>query len=200
MYNPYRTTIKVKPVELEPKRMVFSYLKEKIGGCLEKQRKKKLIETVRKSDVETFESLMKIPRYSELLGLRQGAYDQTLLMLAVKNESPRMVESLLRYGANPNSLDIEKQSALLIASHLGNAVIVQMLIENGADVNTKDMDGWTPLMFSAIIRGNPALEILLKNGANPTHIAYDGMSALKIALFYRINEEGAKVISEYIKS
>jgi len=200
MYNPYRTTIKFKPKDLEPKPGVFGRLKEKMENYFEKQRKKRLITAVKNADVETFESLVRLPKYSELLGLRQGVDDQTLLMLAAKKGRPEMVEALLRHGANPNSLDMEKHSALIIAAYLGSEKIVRMLIEKGADVNTKDHDGWTPLMFSAIRRGNPTLEILLNSGANPAHISYDEMSPLKVALFYNINEDGAKVIRGYIQS
>lgn len=64
--------------------------------------------------------------------------------------SEKMVEKLLKAGANVNHTDEKGNTPLIIASHFTNTTstenIISFLLEAGADVNHKNKKGWTALM------------------------------------------------------
>lgn len=64
-----------------------------------------------------------------------------LLRTAAVGGNKDVAEILLKYKANPNLLDKDNKSALMIAVINGNQPLVQILIEHGADLNIKNEYG-----------------------------------------------------------
>ena len=97
---------------------------------------------------------------------RSGA---TLLMRAVVSKDLARVKEFIKMGANVNSLDRAKFSALHFAAQDGSVDIASVLIEAGANINAKDEFGNTPLLRAPSVDssdGERIIDLLLKNGAN----------------------------------
>lgn len=69
----------------------------------------------------------------------------TLLIWAVVNKAPNLVEILLDKGANPNIQNAQKMTALHYAVTMGRVQIAKLLVENGADKEIKNIDEQTPI-------------------------------------------------------
>lgn len=81
------------------------------------------------------------------------------LLLAVGFQKPQSVSVLLRYGADPNTVDLEGLPALLLALRGGVMIpfhpslpIVRELLRFGADPNVRDERGQTPLSIAQRLR------------------------------------------------
>lgn len=66
----------------------------------------------------------------------------------------KIVQMLIRNGANVNIVNDEKYSPLMAAAAEGHENIVRVLIEKGADINAVGVNNNTALMFS-IFQGIP---------------------------------------------
>src|SRR5262245_3860406 len=98
-------------------------------------------------------------------GTRNGAL--TPIFMAAKNGSPRMIEVLLKGGADANSADVNGTTVLMIASTAGNAEAVQVLLKNGANANAKEkQNGQTALMFAAWENRGAVIRALAAAGAD----------------------------------
>ena len=89
---------------------------------------------------------------------RETQRGETLLMLAVREKSNKVVTHLLH---NPKT-DIEAKAkngdtALMLACFIGNMPAVELLLKAGAEVNKP---GWAPLHYAAA-NGNPKLVRLM---------------------------------------
>lgn len=94
----------------------------------------------------------------------------------------KIVEMLLKGGANPNVENKNGATPLTVAVFHGRAATVTTLLEKGADVNRVNSFGKTPLMYAAMYCYGDIAAILLKHGADPmTKGKFDGKSALDIA-------------------
>ena len=61
-----------------------------------------------------------------------GSHGLNALVTSVGVKKKSMVQLLIRYGADPNSVDNNGQSTLLFASQLGYKDIAKLLIQSGA--------------------------------------------------------------------
>jgi len=102
-----------------------------------------LIAAVRRKDIEVLEKMFdhgaKADQYVEF-----PAYPQGAPALEVSDD-PKVVELLLRHGANVNLRDGLGQTTL---HNVSKPEIARLLIANGADVNAESRDGVTPLMHA----------------------------------------------------
>lgn len=74
----------------------------------------------------------------------------TPLHLAISKKIPKIVDTLLKYHANPNSQDGNGQTPLHLAISIAEPVIVKSLLgRKSADVDCPDNHGRTPLWLSA---------------------------------------------------
>ncbi|MBC3870383.1 ankyrin repeat domain-containing protein [Undibacterium oligocarboniphilum] len=93
----------------------------------------------------------------------EGERGETILMIALREKAMRVVDVLLhspdiRVAARAKNGD----TALMIASFLGNATAVSQLIDAGAEVN---QPGWTALHYAAASGNAEVVAILLEHYA-----------------------------------
>ncbi|WP_288694982.1 ankyrin repeat domain-containing protein [uncultured Brachyspira sp.] len=111
-------------------------------------------------------------------------YDYTPLMIAVYKKDYDMVKYLLDKGANSNTANNEKKTALTIANDYGKFDISKLLIQQGANINTQDEHGLTALMNAAMIGDYEMVKFLLENGANINTKDNDGNTELYYNIRY----------------
>jgi ankyrin repeat protein len=96
---------------------------------------------------------------------RDGA---TALQLAAINGSARMLEKLIKAGADPNApLSATGDTALMLSARTGKTAAMDVLLESGANVNaTESWGGTTALMWAVSERHADAVTLLLDHGAD----------------------------------
>lgn len=96
-----------------------------------------------------------------------SVYWKVPINVAVLYDSPRVLDILIKAGANVNGSRVSPKSPLYDAaahSHLSEAFCA-MLLAAGAQVNAKDPNGNTPLHFAAWARNAGAVRLLIDFGA-----------------------------------
>jgi len=107
---------------------------------------------------------------------------ETALYRSVFGFSFPNAKLLLKWGANPNSVNKKGNTPLHLAAMLGLDDYIKMLIHYGAKVDNKNLSGTTALMMAALSAHNlTAVLILLKAGANPRIKDNDNRDAIDIA-------------------
>ncbi|GHU10444.1 hypothetical protein FACS1894185_1930 [Betaproteobacteria bacterium] len=102
----------------------------------------------------------------------------TLLMLAVRENHPELVDLFILQRAKINARNMHGDSALRLAAYEGRLIIVQHLVAAGAQI---EMEGWTPLIYAAFNGHAEVVEYLLAKGANVNAVSESGMTALMAA-------------------
>ena len=130
----------------------------------------------------------------------QGAANhvrQATLMEAARYGSDSAIEVLLEAGADPNAVDREGWTPLLLAAKSGSERAVKALLEAGVDPNAVDREGWTPLLLAAKSGSERAVKALLEAGVDPNAVDEDGWTPLLSAADADKGSEGAvKVLLE----
>ena len=124
---------------------------------------------------------------------------ETVLMIAVMDGQPKLVDFLLKSGMSANGCDANGLSALAYAVRRGDREIAETLIFKGADVNTWDSNGSSVLM-DAVQRGNrEILRLLLDSSVRVNDAGPDGQTPLMVAarrgddeIFSILLDKGAK--------
>ncbi|CAK9822839.1 Transient receptor potential channel pyrexia [Anthophora retusa] len=94
---------------------------------------------------------------------------RTPLHLAACTASVKILEELLRHGANPREWDFNKKyTPLHCAAAAGDVSCVKCLIKSGADVNA-GIPGKSPLYYAVLSNAIDCVEILLQAGASPNN-------------------------------
>ncbi|WP_353288477.1 ankyrin repeat domain-containing protein [Wolbachia endosymbiont (group A) of Tromatobia lineatoria] len=88
------------------------------------------------------------------------------LSFAVLKNNKQMVETLIKGGADVNTIDAYNRDPLYYAISQGNTRMVEILIKNGASVNKKYNDGSTPLHHAVLSQKIKIVEYLINNGAD----------------------------------
>jgi ankyrin repeat protein len=107
----------------------------------------------------------------------------SLLHLAVQDDQMQLVQTLLRYGVDPNSYDGEYYWTPLHHAVKGSTIeIVRNLLDGGADPNVSEDEGWTSLHF-AVQGGNiRILKLLVERGASIEDTTLMGDTPLMMAV------------------
>lgn len=114
-----------------------------------------------------------------------GQYNMlTTLMCAILIKNKKMIELLLKLGANPNTQDYYGQTALM---HSDDSTITKLLLEHNADPNIACETGLTPLMNAVINYDVTTIKLLLKHQADPYLEDNYGRTAFDYAR--RLNED-----------
>src|SRR5262249_62192982 len=109
----------------------------------------------------------------------------------------RLVDRLLKAGADPNEVSEEGQTALMTAALTGKPDTVRLLLETGARVNVAEpYKGQTALMW-AVSEGNAAAaEILIAHGADVRVKSIAGFTPLLFAV-RNDHADSAKVLLDH---
>ncbi|KAM0517681.1 hypothetical protein ACHAPE_004654 [Trichoderma viride] len=123
----------------------------------------------------------------------QDSMGRTALAWAAARNDSRAVVTLLRYGADPNIIDVQISGALSNAAAQGHTACVRLLLDAGADPDPSLPSGikkGSPLNVAAR-NANDALlvKILLAFGADVNQAGVDG----KTALFYAAQKDDARL-------
>ena len=90
----------------------------------------------------------------------------TALFLAAFGGHVKLIEKLLRAGADPNLPGADKSTPLYVAAQQGHEDSVALLLKRGADVNQAADGGWTPLHVAALEGRLLAARALAEGGAD----------------------------------
>lgn len=108
--------------------------------------------------------------------------DNDLFLSLIAEQNLKDVETMLSYGADPNTKSQDGTPALHLAVNVGNSDLTKLLVKFGADPNVLNQAGETPLIVSAT-KGQPELVRLLRElGGSITTTDSDGCTALEHAV------------------
>jgi len=96
-------------------------------------------------------------------------------------ENLKHLNLLISLGADINYKDMNKRTALMLASSMGRKEAVDILLNNYAEADFIDTFGWSALMLSVYYNQYDVAIALLEYGANPNLTSDKGLSALSIA-------------------
>lgn len=119
----------------------------------------------------------------------------SLLLIATDSNQYKIMELLLKKGADPNIISLDKRAPLHMASQK-NISYVKLLLEYGANVNVLDKDNWTPLRQSIVCKKYDITKLLLQNGANDDVIDYKNKTPYDYAIFSE-NTKLIKLLNRY---
>ncbi|CAG9330429.1 unnamed protein product [Blepharisma stoltei] len=102
----------------------------------------------------------------------------TPLALAVRTGHYKIVEELVKKGADINATNDAGQSILFIACWHNHEEIVKLLLSRGVKVNQPDQRGWTPLIISVYHNYAGIVELLLQAGSDIDHQDSFGKNAI----------------------
>ena len=137
------------------------------------------------------------PNQENALGLR----------IAAGQCYPDIVQQLLKYGADPNSISnidgstaihhvLSQREALHIDDKENKLAIIQQLLEKGTNIiNIQNEDGLTALMMATYVGLSEVVELLLQNGADPNIHGDNGWTAL----MYACNNGNSKVAKSLLR-
>ena len=114
----------------------------------------------------------------------RNKFGQTALMASVFNSNHEITELLLSEGASPTIRDIDRNTALHIASSRNNAFAVQQLIKYGAKIDAQNNNGDTPLLLATNRNALQIIKMLIKNGADVDKANNKGVTPLKVSQYY----------------
>jgi uncharacterized protein len=90
----------------------------------------------------------------------------TPLWISAQNGNARLIETLLKAGADPNVANALGMTPIMMAAASGSVDTIKALVARGADVNAKENTyAQTALMFAAAANHARAIEVLLEVGA-----------------------------------
>lgn len=123
------------------------------------------------------------------------------LLAAIETQNISLVDSLVRYGIDPNqNTSMYNITPLMHAVDNGSAMIVENLIKNGSMVDVADNFGTTPLIQSIKINRKDIASVLIRNSRNIDMRDDKGISALHYAakqgdegIFKQILQRGANL-------
>jgi ankyrin repeat protein len=122
----------------------------------------------------------------------RNRYGMTCLCLAIDRSSVRVVETLLKAGADVNETGRWGVPPLVQAIERNATDIVQLLIDYGARIHQRDECGETPLFR---VKSQAMAQLLLRNGARVNDKSRLGETALMDAI-ERQNAVVAKALAE----
>src|SRR5690606_39256386 len=118
------------------------------------------------------------------LKYHSSSHDQELL-IAIQKKDLDAVKNIIQFGKpqiNMKHTNLEKQTALHIATSLGLVSVMQLLLEYGANVNASDVLERTPLHLAVTTGLQEGVVLLLGNGASVNVRDLYGNSPLHLAV------------------
>lgn len=174
----FRQSLEVAPLEAQTEIVANDVVG--VGGAMVVLPSHPLIRAAHDDDLEAMAALLT----RENVNLRDENTGETALDYAVRNGNREMLQLLLSAGANVNSANDSKQTALMIMNSETTADIAWDLVNAGAKVNLKDEEGDTALIEIATEKNLPVLMALLHAGATVDAKNEAGQTALMRAASY----------------
>ena len=122
--------------------------------------------------------LKKCPDLIDINGLGR----KSPLHFAVLYNCPKIVELLVKSGANIDKKDSYWRTPLLLACKYGYSQIAEYLIKCGAKINKCDNSNNSPLHYACAFGNFQCVKILLENGADINHLNMWKNLPIEIAL------------------
>lgn len=121
------------------------------------------------------------------------------LLNAIETQNVSLVDSLVRYGVDPNlNVELYNTTPLMHAVDTSSVEVVENLIKHGSIVDVADNTGTTPLIYSIKTNKQKIASLLIKKSRNINMTDNKGASALHYAakkgneaLFKQIMTRGA---------
>jgi hypothetical protein len=120
------------------------------------------------------------PEAIALLSTLGGDVTETLL-LASALCGVKVVETLVRLGADVRAISGRGVTPLHAAAKNGNVAVIELLASLGGSVNAKDSSGTTPLHAAAARGHTAAIEALTSRGADVRAVRNNGATAMHAA-------------------
>lgn len=131
-------------------------------------------------DIPTFEFLLKHAPID--VPSRRG---DTALMGSAKRGDKWVSDTLIRYGANTNIVELEHgNSILILTAEAGHTDIVTALIDNDAEVNAVNRFGDSAVVRAAFNGHQTTVDRLFANGADPNVAGIGGMTGMMWAAYW----------------
>lgn len=126
-----------------------------------------VLSAVELGDAESLDTLLRRSSHPSLLALARHEDGDYLLHLAALYGSLECVHVLLKYGALPESRDLEGALALHDAAAGGYRAICEVLLQSDpSTINATDAEGDTPLHNAARAGAADVIQLLLERGAD----------------------------------
>lgn len=107
------------------------------------------------------------------------------LAYAVKNNSKKMIDLLLKYDADINDTFLDKTSLLMYSIMLNRNNLIEYLIKKGVDINLQDGIGRTALMIAIEKENLIAVKTILKQNPQLDITDFSGNSIFEYVKFIR---------------
>lgn len=100
----------------------------------------------------------------------ETSIDKAIIFQASLEGNTQIIQNALNEGFDPNTVDENGRTALMLAAYNGNANIVQLLLDQGAKVNITDEMDRTALMYASTGPFVNTVIALLRAGAKPNMV------------------------------
>ncbi len=124
----------------------------------------RILKAVETGDVAAFQKI--ISSDPALIKQKEPARDETLLLVAARNNQPGMVDLLMEKGADANTVNRNGNNALHLAAFTGNYNLMEMLMTNGTDYRKRNASGRTPLEYVSYGKNPQVFNLFLEKDPN----------------------------------
>lgn len=127
-----------------------------------------IIDAIRDEDYDTLREILDKKNINDRFDTDELSDATPLMIAASLPDNIEMIKFLIDHGANLNKETEEGETALHIASRLGNLENVRALIDFGGNkikLDAKDDSGYTPLMIALIEDHFDIVRLLVEAGA-----------------------------------
>lgn len=132
-------------------------------------------------NIEVIEKYLELGQSSN----KKNKYNLIPLAYAVKNNSKKMIDLLIKNGANINNVFLDKTSILMYCVMLDKNNLIDYVIEKGVDINLQDGLGRTALMIAIEKENRTAVEKIIKKNPNMEITDFSGNSIFEYINFIR---------------
>ncbi|KAI4113641.1 MAG: hypothetical protein LQ345_005422 [Seirophora villosa] len=112
---------------------------------------------------------------------QEGSIYSTALLFAAMYSAPKVLDLLLKYGADINSTNENQQTALHMAARSGSVAVMDTLLARGLDLDARDRRGRTAVFYAVESKKDQVLRALLHHGADVNARDHQRTTALHMA-------------------